>query len=872
MHPAQILLVAVLPSVALAQARFAGEVFPMPAPPKSVATADLDGDGALDALSPLSGLPQALLVSPNPVLGTPIQVMQPLQLTVAHGTLADVNGDGLADEIFCGLNSSQVEAHINAGGLSFSGPILSGISANANMSAVGDLNADGYADLAVVGSSGSFVQVGHGTGTGAFSFAQPAAAGSGSGRIVLVDFDGDGFLEVVTAQFNAKTLAYFDAANSPTFLSLAWNTPTSGSPYDLAVGDFDIDGRADVVTAVAGAIGAEANLSSYGVGPTIGLVPVGIGELTLAVAVAPLLPGAPTSIVLLTPGNRIWKCEYTGAAQFSKASMFIGGEHVGLALGDSNLDAIQDLFVACNNPAGLMVAPLDAAAEPHGVEKIDAGFPVSDVLATDTNGDGRPDLLGSSRAYLSVPPPNSRIAVALGSPGGLLGAIQTGKNVPLGYTTHLVAGDLSNDGIPDLVQDAAHFVSQVLSGNGDGTFVVQFQLLATGSPTLIRSPFEPAIADITGDGLPDALIMSHQKLLQGYSGLFFGGQPLVLNLVNWPAEVTKVELGDADLDGDLDLYSSGLGNVQMHRWDGIVFTPISTYPIGTQLVADLEVFDYSKDGIPDVAVSHGGSTFESIYASTILGLRGLPGGALASAVPMGLPVLSTCAALEAADLDSDGAPELLTVNSKSSFGAYPGSIMIARVDANGSATVSNVLAGATTMHDVEVFDYDLDGRMDLAFSAGSQDSHMWVYKNVGANPGNVSTLGVGTQGCLGSIRMAAHGTVAQGQPLRISATQVASGIGLGILSDVSDPAGSDPFFLVLKLHVGFATPNLVPFDFPAPLGGTATAVLPPLPVNPALNGTVWNLQSIWVGDPKRGDTCSQATFELQSSNLLTISL
>ncbi|MGB7328095.1 MAG: FG-GAP-like repeat-containing protein [Rubripirellula sp.] len=68
-----------------------------------------------------------------------------------------------------------------------------------------------------------------------------------------------------------------------------------------------------------------------------------------------------------------------------------------------------------------------------------------------------------------------------------------------GYTTGLAAGDVNQDGFPDLVIGSLR-QNRLLINQGDGTFVDSSHRLGNAPPLYTASL---AIADVTGDGLPD---------------------------------------------------------------------------------------------------------------------------------------------------------------------------------------------------------------------------------------------------------------------------------------------------------------------------------------------------------------------------------
>ncbi|MCA1684335.1 MAG: FG-GAP-like repeat-containing protein, partial [Actinobacteria bacterium] len=121
--------------------------------------------------------------------------------------------------------------------------------------AVGDFNEDGIADLAVANSGGGgLYDVSLFAGLGDGSFAPPATFGTGTtGRphmLVVDDLNGDGFDDVAMANFepppNGGDVSVLLGTGTAS-LGPATNYPTGFGTTSIATGDFNEDGRRDVV-------------------------------------------------------------------------------------------------------------------------------------------------------------------------------------------------------------------------------------------------------------------------------------------------------------------------------------------------------------------------------------------------------------------------------------------------------------------------------------------------------------------------------------------------------------------------------------------------------------------------------------------------
>jgi hypothetical protein len=123
--------------------------------PTSMATADLDGDGNLDIVAPISCTNVAEILYGNGDGTFQNPVLLPLEQGYNTIQIADLNGDHLPDLIFS--NQGIIAIIHNAGNRTYSGEshYLAG---TVGTIAVQDLNGDGFPDL-VVASSGTTVAV-----------------------------------------------------------------------------------------------------------------------------------------------------------------------------------------------------------------------------------------------------------------------------------------------------------------------------------------------------------------------------------------------------------------------------------------------------------------------------------------------------------------------------------------------------------------------------------------------------------------------------------------------------------------------------------------------------------------------------------------
>lgn len=234
----------------------APSVFPTGGTAGRVAIGDFNNDNKPDlavVTDRLTDLPAVtiLLGNGSGQFGPPNSYSVPLGPVAL--TVADFNGDGNLDVALSTYDSRQVEVllgdgqgHLTEGaGYSLDGDSFAIIS--------GDFNGDGNIDVAVaVGNiyPNNHVAIFLGDGSGAFTLAQKVYVADATG-LATGDFNGDGKLDLAaaTSAFSAVSVALGDGSGQfGTPQDVLLERPRE-DVFDVAAGDFDSDGKPDLVTA-----------------------------------------------------------------------------------------------------------------------------------------------------------------------------------------------------------------------------------------------------------------------------------------------------------------------------------------------------------------------------------------------------------------------------------------------------------------------------------------------------------------------------------------------------------------------------------------------------------------------------------------------
>ncbi|MGA2136270.1 MAG: VCBS repeat-containing protein [Bryobacteraceae bacterium] len=210
--------------------------------------ADLNGDGLSDFVVAESTGAQVLLGAGNDQL-TAGQFLTTVSTALALG---DVNGDGHPDLIMT-TSSNNVAVMLGNGDGTFGTVQNSNAGAEQIAVAIGDFNGDGKPDLAVIVSGELGVMLGDGTG----NFAAPTALaplGNSPTWVAVGDFDNDGKLDAVVANYGLEGKASISVllGNGNGTFQPQTTLPAlaaDADPSDVEVADLNGDGNLDIVSA-----------------------------------------------------------------------------------------------------------------------------------------------------------------------------------------------------------------------------------------------------------------------------------------------------------------------------------------------------------------------------------------------------------------------------------------------------------------------------------------------------------------------------------------------------------------------------------------------------------------------------------------------
>jgi hypothetical protein len=637
--------------------------------PNSIAVGDFNKDGSLDlAVTNFgNGTISVLLNKGN---GT-FQAAANYATGIAGNSIvsADFNNDGNLDLALldnCGNTlSACISVLLGKGDGTFSAPLNTNASfgnncdflyLSASFLAAGDLNHDGNLDVAainpcLIGEAAIFL----GNGTGTFQADGDYTTGEGPVAVTLDDLNGNGNLDLITANEFDGTVSVLLGNVDGTFQP---RVDYGSGTISVVTADFNGDGKTDIASGFFGTSGVfVAILLGNGDGtfvaradypaPPGSTPPVALGDFN----------GDGVADVVTADGsatNNVNVFLNSGKGTLEPYSQYAtGSDPVGVAVGDFNADGKLDIVTAneMGSTISLLLGNGDGTFQPH--TDFGTGENPNSIVAADFNGDGKLDVATADFSQGAV-------SILLGNGDGTFQ--QSTEYIAGSGPVSLVAADFNGDGKLDLAVANDAGVS-ILFGNGDGTFQAPVNYSAEYDPTSV------ATADFNGDGKPDlavAVSCGDPQCDEGYGGVYIllnngnGSFQSPVEYMLTAAVPLDAAVGDFNGDGIEDLITadghlSGDVSVLLGNGDGTFQNP-TQYSVGSSPDAVAVGNLTGSGGAADVAVANCACQTGSSTVSILLNTAGTQTTLTSSVNPSDLGQTVTFTATVTGNMQSLGVP------------------------------------------------------------------------------------------------------------------------------------------------------------------------------------------------------------------------
>ena len=309
--------------------------------------------------------------------------------------VADLNGDGKPDLVLATTGAFTVDVLLGNGNGTFQAAQNFGAGGVPESVVAGDLNGDGKTDLVVTDPQNNSLGVLLGNGDGTFQTVQLIAVGSTPDHLALGDFNGDGKTDVaVTDYVNFQNDVSVLLGNGDGTFQAPQNFPEghNGNDIDaLAVGDFNGDGKTDVVVALTSTV-TELLGNGDGTLQAAQDIEPSVGDSALGLAVGDVNGDGKADVIVANPeGRSATVLLGNGDGTFQTAQDYgVGASPVAVVIGDFNGDGKPDL--ATVSGGGLSVVLGNGDGTFQAAEVFDGGALPNSIATADFNHDCRLDI------------------------------------------------------------------------------------------------------------------------------------------------------------------------------------------------------------------------------------------------------------------------------------------------------------------------------------------------------------------------------------------------------------------------------------------------------------------------------------------------
>jgi adhesin/invasin len=593
----------------------------------------------------------------------------------------------------------------------------------------GDFNKDGNLDFAVLWLVGNGpVQLGVylNDGSGHFTLGNTYSIGTTPTRLgrslATADVNGDSNLDLITPDLSNLTVAVLYGKGDGAFPTGAeFAVVSATSPTGVAAGDFNKDGKIDIVAASAtgccpltGGISVLLNAGSGSfASPVLYSDPNGVDNGQVAVADLNL-DGKLDVVESSEGGSNVAVFLGNGDGTFQTAKVYPLAWASAVALGDLTGDKKPEI-VASSYPDGTVWVLLNKGSGNFQVSSVYSADSSAMALVTgmsvgvaDFNGDKKLDFVAGN-------PAGQFVTVALGNGDGTFRDSPHYNQSPGIWTNGLAVADFNLDGNLDIVQagGGSGLGVSLMLGTSNGVFkaptYIDLGVSVNGRITWVRT------GNVNGDGKPD-IVCANGKGAVVLLGLGTGSfKPAVTYPITGTHPAVTL-LGDVNGDAKVDIVTSnqdGTMSVLLNKGSG-TFGTASVFPSETGVYPENFILaDFNNDAKLDILVGD----FPAANNKLLLGNGN---GTFQSPITLPSPVRP--GGTVSADFNKDGKLDLAIAGND-----HSGSLAILLGNGNGTFSAGTVyewfddsacnpLACSHYPGSLLTIDLNGDGNLDLAIA------------------------------------------------------------------------------------------------------------------------------------------------------------
>ncbi|WP_341899605.1 FG-GAP-like repeat-containing protein [Synechococcus sp. UW140] len=557
---------------------------------------------------------------------------------------------------------------------------------------LGDVDGDGNIDIITANQKSNSASVLLGNGNGTFQSQGTFSTGTKSRTVTLGDVNGDGRLDIITANRDSNNISVLLGNGDGAFQTQS-TFATGTSPRSVTLGDVNGDGRLDIITAnrnsdntsvlLGNGDGTFQTQQTFAAGsqPQSGTLGDVNGDGKLDIITANFTSN--NASVLLGNGNGTFQTQATFATGINPRYV---------TMGDVNADGKLDIVIANSSSANCSVL----LGNGNGTFQTQATFAIgnrpSSVTLGDLNGDGKLDIITSNED-------SDDSSVLLGNGNG---TFQTKVDFAMGDgALSVTLGDVNGDGRLDII--AANYNSDnasVILGTGGSAMFATFSPQQTF--TTETGPFSVALGDVNGDGRLDIITANsasnNASVLLGNGNGTLQGQQIFATGQN----PNSVALGDVNNDGKLDLITanrdSNTASVLLGNGNGTFQTQTNFFAGPGAMPRSVNLGDVNGDGTLDIITANA-------YSANVGVLLGNGNGTFQTQATFSTGLGPNSVAL--GDVNGDGTLDIITAN----LGSTTVSVLLG--NGNGTFQGQQTFATGANPFSVSMGDVNGDGRLDI---------------------------------------------------------------------------------------------------------------------------------------------------------------